>query len=160
MYLWHEKMKLVPSPLVVFSERHTKSFANEDAIPHALDASAIFGIAGVMSVATATGAACFSKALKDENEMAASFYIFFFYVLAPLVIFFAPTENGFLFGTARKGLRVTISRIAAPTAHAISFADFFAADVLCSFAKSLSDVERVFCSAFQGHILSLSLIHI
>ena len=154
VYLWHEKMKLVPSPLVVFSERHTKSFANEDAIPHALDASAIFGIAGVMSVATATGAACFSKALKDENEMAASFYIFFFYVLAPLVIFFAPTENGFLFGTARKGLRVTISRIAAPTAHAISFADFFAADVLCSFAKSLSDVERVFCSAFQGHILS------
>lgn len=154
VYLWHEKMKLVPSPLVVFSERHTKSFANEDAIPHALDASAIFGIAGVMSVATATGAACFSKALKDENEMAASFYIFFFYVLAPFVIIFAPTENGFLFGTARKGLRVTISRIAAPTAHAISFADFFAADVLCSFAKSLSDVERVFCSAFQGHILS------
>merc|ERR1712091_426096 len=34
-YLWHEKMKLVPSPLVVFSEKHTKSFANEDAIPHA-----------------------------------------------------------------------------------------------------------------------------
>ena len=63
-------------------------------------------------------------------------------------------ENGFLFGTARKGLRVTVSRIAAPTAHAISFADFFAADVLCSFAKSLSDVERVFCSAFQGHVLS------
>jgi len=154
VYLWHEKMKLVPSPLVVFSEKHTKSFANEDAIPHALDASAIFGIAGVMSVATATGAACFSKALKDENEIAASFYIFFFYVLAPLVIFFAPTENGFLFGTARKGLRVTVSRIAAPTAHAISFADFFAADVLCSFAKSLSDVERVFCSAFQGHVLS------
>ena len=79
VYLWHEKMKLVPSPLVVFSEKHTKSFANEDAIPHALDASAIFGIAGVMSVATATGAACFSKALKDENEIAASFYIFFFY---------------------------------------------------------------------------------
>ena len=70
--------EIVPSPLVVFSEKHTKSFANEDAIPHALDASAIFGIAGVMSVATATGAACFSKALKDENEIAASFYIFFF----------------------------------------------------------------------------------
>jgi len=154
VYLWHEKMKLQPSPLVVFSEKHTKSFANEDAIPHALDSEAVFGIAAIFSVATTTGAACFSKALKDENEFAASFYIFFFYILAPAIIFFAPTKNGFLFGMARKALITTISRICAPTAQAISFTDFFAADVLCSFAKSLSDVERVFCSAFQGHILS------
>ena len=50
------------------SERHTKSFANEDAIPHALDASAIFGIASdVGGYGASHGAQVLAKP-KDENE--------------------------------------------------------------------------------------------
>jgi hypothetical protein len=98
----------------------------------------------------AAALASLSLFLRSANEHRFAFAARFpalLYAAAPVALF-APTAG--MYPRARRALTRSLARLVTPWRRRVAFADSFAADVACSLAKSLSDVERAVCTMAAG----------
>ena len=72
--------------------------------------------------------------------------------VSALVVLLMPARCG-AHPHTRRFISSTLVRCVSPT-RTVTFGDFFVADVLCSMAKSVSDVERATCGLLTGGIVT------
>ncbi len=140
LQVWH-RLHLTPSPLVCFGVEHDDSMTFER----------IYRLAQASAVALLTSMVLFLFTYDVDKPFAATSILMITYVL-PMVFALWPNKTKG-FGQLRAYLRRLIYNCATPLARPVGFADFFFADILCSLAKSMSDLERVVCSVRHGIIL-------
>ena len=140
LQVWH-RLHLTPSPLVCFGVEHDDSMTFER----------IYRLAQASAVALLTSMVLFLFTYDVDKPFAATSILMITYVLPVVFALWPNKTKGF--GQLRAYLRRLIYNCATPLARPVGFADFFFADILCSLAKSMSDLERVVCSVRHGIIL-------
>ena len=138
--VWH-RLRLSPSPLICFSVEHTETELAEQ----------FYRVAYMCALGLLTSMVFFLKTYDVDEPFAATSILLVTYIL-PLVIWMWPNHQKFG-GHMRAYGRRLLYHCLTPFSRPVGFADFFFADVLCSLAKSLSDLERVGCSMRHGIML-------
>jgi len=136
-----QRLRLSPSPLVCFGVENTETELSEQ----------FYRVAYMSALALLTSMVFFLRTYDVDEPFAATTILLATYLL-PLVIWMWPNHNTFG-GHMRAYGRRLIFHCVTPFSRPVGFADFFFADVLCSLAKSLSDLERVGCSVRYGIML-------
>lgn len=136
-----QRLRLTPSPLVCFGVEHSESVTFEN----------VYRIAHASAVGLLASMLAFLYTYDVDEPFAATAVILVTYIV-PITVAMWPTRTKGV-GELRAYFRGLIFNCLTPLVRPVAFADFFFADILCSLAKSLSDIERVFCSARQRIIL-------
>jgi len=136
-----QRLRLTPSPLICFGIEHSESLTFEH----------VYRLAYSSAIALFASMLVFLYTYNVDEPLLATTVLFITY-LVPIVIALVPNRTKGL-GELRAYARGLIFNCLTPLMRPVAFADFFFADILCSLAKSLSDLERVFCSVRHGVLL-------
>jgi len=131
--VWH-RLRLTPSPLICFGVEQNKSVTFEH----------VYRLAHASALALLTSAVLFLYAYDVDEPFAATTILLATYFVPILVAMWPNRTKGL--GELRSYTRRLLYNCFTPLVRPVGFADFFFADILCSLAKSLSDLERVVCS--------------
>lgn len=139
---WH-KLRLSPSPLVCFGIEQNESVTSEH----------VYRLSYACALSLLTSMVLFLYTYDVDEPFVATSILSATYAVPTVVAMWPNRRKGL--GQLRMYLRRLVYNCFTPIVRPVAFADFFFADILCSLAKSMSDLERVVCSFGHG----IALIH-